>query len=109
MEPLRIEQHQAGDWHVVVAVGQVDVATAPRLRQLLTEIQYGGTDRLALDLDGVEFLDSFGLGVIVGALRRARAHDGELALVCARTRLLHLFDLTRLDRVLRIVAGVDEL
>jgi anti-sigma B factor antagonist len=109
MEPLRLEQREAGDWQVVAAIGQVDVATAPRLRQVLTELQYGGVVRLAIDLDGVEFLDSFGLGVIVGAVRRARAHDGEVALVCSRARLLHLFELAGLDRILRIVVGEGEL
>lgn len=109
MEPLRIDRHDHDGWTVVVAVGEVDVATAPLLRQVLTEAQYSGATHVAVDLDGVEFLDSFGIGVLVGAVRRAAAHDGELALVCTRERLLRLLELTRLDRIVAVVASVDEL
>lgn len=88
--------------------GQVDVATAPKLRQALTEAQYGGGRQVALDLDGVEFLDSFGLGVIVGGLKRAGSHGGHLVLVCSRSRLLHLFAVTRLDEIVPVVPSLAD-
>jgi anti-sigma B factor antagonist len=106
MELLTVGTDERGGWTVVSARGQLDVATAPRFRQVLLEAQYGGSTRVVVDLDEVEFMDSMGLGVLVGALKRARTHDGELAIACGRERLLHLFELTGLDRVLRIVPTV---
>jgi anti-sigma B factor antagonist len=108
VELLTVETAERDGWTVVVARGQLDVATAPDFRQDLVEAQYGGSTRVVVDLDGVEFLDSMGLGVLVGALKRARTHDGEFAVACARDRLLQLFALTGLDRILRIAPTVDE-
>jgi len=107
-EQVRIERRDEAGWIVLLVEGQVDVATAPRLRQALTEAQYGGGQQVALDLDGVEFLDSFGLGVIVGGLKRAGSHGGRLVIVCSRTRLLHLFEVTRLNEIVAIGATLDD-
>ena len=94
---------------MVAVSGAVDVATAQRLRQALQAAQYGGGQRLAVDLDGVEFLDSFGLGVLVGGLKRARGHGGQFAVCCRRDRLRQLLALTRLDTIRDVVADVDDL
>jgi anti-sigma B factor antagonist len=108
VEQLRIERRDEAGWVVLTVSGQVDVATAPQLRQALTEAQYGGGKRVALDLDGVEFLDSFGLGVIVGGMKRAGTHGGRLVVVCSRSRLLHLFEVTRLDEILPVAASLGD-
>jgi anti-sigma B factor antagonist len=108
VELLTVDASERDGWTVVVARGQLDVATAPGFRQDLLEAQYGGSSRVVVDLDGVEFLDSMGLGVLVGALKRARTHDGELVIACSRERLRHLFELTGLDQVLRLVSTVDD-
>ena len=97
------------DGAAVLAVrGEVDVATAPRLREHVVDAVSNGYRYIVLDLDGVEFLDSTGLGVLVGALKRVRTHEGELHFVCTQPRILKVFDITGLDRVLSIhttVAG----
>jgi anti-sigma B factor antagonist len=108
VDDIGIERHDEAGWTVLVVSGQVDVATAPRLRQALTEAQYGGEHRVALDLDGVEFLDSFGLGVLVGGCKRAGTHGGELVIVCSRSRLMHLFEVTRLQEIVPVVPSLAE-
>jgi anti-sigma B factor antagonist len=108
MELLDAETREDRGWTVVTVRGQLDVATAPRFRQVLLEAQYGGSTRLLVDLDGVEFLDSFGLGVLLGALRRARTHDGDLVLACSRQRLLHLLEVTRLRDILTVVEHAEQ-
>lgn len=108
MELLEVTSREDRGWTVVEAVGQLDVATAPRFRQVLVESQYGGASDVLVDLQGIEFLDSFGLGVLIGALKRARTHDAELVLVCSRERTCHLLTLTGLDRVFRVVGAQQD-
>ena len=104
---VEIEPDRNG-WAVVVVRGDVDVASAPRLHDDLVALISGGSQRVVLDLDDVDFLDSFGLGVVIGALKRARSHGGDLLIVCNRPRLLDLFVLTNLTRVFAIHPSIDE-
>jgi anti-sigma B factor antagonist len=106
--PMRVRSEERRGWTVVTVRGVVDVASAPELRQVLQEAQYAGSTRVLVDLDEVELLDSFGIGVLVGAHKRARTHDGELAILVTRERLRQLFVVTGLDATLHLVADPDE-
>jgi anti-sigma B factor antagonist len=97
---MTVQVHELDGWAVAQVNGDVDVATAPRLREQLIKLISDGQPRIVLDLDGVAFLDSTGLGVIVGILKRTRTHDGDLRLVCTRPQLQRLFEITSLDRTL---------
>lgn len=108
MDLLHVDTRDTDGWRVLVARGQLDVATAPQFRQALVEAQYGGEADVAIDLDAVEFIDSMGLGVLVGGVKRARSNARRLVVVCSRDRTLHLLELTGLDRVLHVVADLAE-
>ncbi len=95
--------------HTVLEVGgEVDVYTAPRLRERLIELVDGGARNVVVDLGRVDFLDSTGLGVLVGALKRLRAVGGTFSLVCAKEPLLKIFRITALDQVFPIHPSVEE-
>jgi anti-sigma B factor antagonist len=95
--------------HTVLEVGgEVDVYTAPKLRERLVELVDGGARHVVVDLGRVDFLDSTGLGVLVGALKRLRAAGGTFGLVCSKEPLLKIFRITALDQVFPIFASVDE-
>jgi anti-sigma B factor antagonist len=95
--------------HTVLEVGgEVDVYTAPRLRERLVELVDGGARDVVVDLGRVDFLDSTGLGVLVGALKRLRAAGGTFGLVCSKEPLLKIFRITALDQVFPIFTSVDE-
>ncbi|WP_121256965.1 anti-sigma factor antagonist [Nocardioides ferulae] len=88
------------DGTTIVAVGgEIDVYTAPKLRDKITELVADGVYHLVIDMENVEFLDSTGLGVLVGGLKKVRAHDGSLHLVCTQDRLLKIFRITGLAKV----------
>jgi anti-sigma B factor antagonist len=93
---------------VVQVVGEIDVYTAPQLRERLdAEIDAGRYD-LVVDLSGVSFMDSTGLGVLVGRLKQIRLNDGSMRLVCAHDRVLKVFVITGLDKVFALYPTVDE-
>ena len=87
--------------------GEVDVYTAPQLREQLIQLVDAGNRNIVVDLEGVEFLDSTGLGVLVGGLKRVRSHDGDLALVCTQRRILKVLEITGLTKVFAIHDSVD--
>lgn len=105
---IEIGEQQVDGWTVVRASGEVDVATAPALREQLTELVEAGHHRLVVDLEDVDFIDSTGLGVLVGAVRRARSVEGDVRLVCTNPRILKVFEATGLHEVFVIGATLDE-
>jgi len=101
--------HCAKDGIEVIDVqGEIDMYTAPRLRELLIDLVSKGSYQLVVNLDKVGFLDSTGLGVLVGGLKRVRAHDGSLDLVCTQQRILKIFRITGLTEVFGIYETVDQ-
>ncbi|HEX5947285.1 MAG TPA: STAS domain-containing protein [Acidimicrobiales bacterium] len=104
---LRTEVSEIAGWTVVNVWGELDVATSPTLRETLIRLVSEGSNRLVLDLEGVDFLDSTGLGTIISALKRVRTHDGDLRLVCTRARIARLFEITGLDKAVPLLPSVD--
>lgn len=97
------------DGCVVVAVrGEVDLATAPALKDRLLELVSEGKTEIVVDLSNTDFLDSTGLGAVVAAYKRVRAHEGHMRLVATSARVKRVFEITNLDRVVPICATVDE-
>lgn len=92
---------------MVTVAGELDVVGGPELRQAVMAEVRDGNLRLVLDLTGVDFIDSFGLGVVVGALKRTRLLDGDLRLVVPEPRVRRVFELCDLDRIFVLHAGVD--
>lgn len=108
MDLMLNEYSAAPDIIVVEVSGEIDVYTAPRLRETLVSLVDTGNYRLIVDMERVEFLDSTGLGVLVGGLKRVRAHDGGIDLVCTQGRILRIFRITGLSKVFNIFDTVDE-
>ena len=99
---LTLATREVDDRIVVEVSGEIDVYTAPKLRDKITELVGDEVYDIVIDLEGVEFLDSTGLGVLVGGLKKVRAHDGSLSLVCTQDRLLKIFQITGLSKVFAI-------
>jgi anti-sigma B factor antagonist len=105
---LKLDHHSKDGIEIVDVEGEIDVYTAPRLRELLIELVNNRFYQLVVNMEKVEFLDSTGLGVLVGGLKRVRAHDGSLDLVCTQERILKIFRITGLTKVFGIHDTVDE-
>jgi anti-sigma B factor antagonist len=99
---LSLETRHTDDVTIVSVGGEIDVYTAPKLRDKVTELVGEGHYQLVIDMENVEFLDSTGLGVLVGGLKKVRAHDGSMEIVCNQDRLLKIFRITGLAKVFTI-------
>lgn len=104
---LRLAVETAPDHAVLTVAGEVDVYSAPSLRQQLVQLIEGGVTRIVVNLEPVGFLDSTGLGVLVAALNRCRRLDGDVELVCSQPRILRVLEITGLTRLFTIHPTLD--
>lgn len=105
---LSLSTESAGDVRVLDIEGEVDVYSAPALREQLTALVDDGNPHLVADLTKTSFIDSTGLGVLVAGQNHAGEAGGALRVVCAQERILKLFRITGLDAVLQIFPSRDE-
>jgi anti-sigma B factor antagonist len=91
-----------GDAGAVRVSGEVDMYTAPQLKQCLLELIDGGARRIVVDLSAVTFIDSTALGVLIGGVRRVHAAGGAMALVVTGRPVHRVLSITGLDRVFSI-------
>jgi anti-sigma B factor antagonist len=105
---LTIDATKDGSTCVLAVRGEVDVYTSPLLKSRLGEAIDEGCLDLIVDLDGVGFIDSSGLGALVSGLRRVKERSGSLRVVCTKENILKVFRITGLDKVFPIVSSVEE-
>jgi anti-sigma B factor antagonist len=107
--PLSLETITVGSDCALVRVGgEIDVYTAPNLREAVLGLIASGVSHVIADLRGVEFLDSTGLGAIVGGHKRLRTIEGSLILAASPERITRLFRITGLDRAFVLSPSVPE-
>jgi anti-sigma B factor antagonist len=105
---LEIGTVRKGDACIVTISGEVDIYTSPALKAALAAASVDGCRVLVVDLNAVGFIDSSGLGVLVGALRRAREAGGDLRVVSGQEAVARILRITGLDRVFALHATLDE-
>lgn len=86
-------------------VGELDAYTVGQFREALTGL--ANVPRLVIDLSAVPFMDSAGLGALIGGIRRTRENNGEVSVVCSRPTLTRLLHTTGFDRIVPVVEDVD--
>jgi anti-sigma B factor antagonist len=87
-------------------VGELDAFTVSQFRQSLAEL--ASSNRLLIDMSAVPFVDSAGLGALIGGIRRARELGGDVAVACNRPTLTRLLRTTGFDRIVTVVETVEE-
>jgi len=104
---LQIDVTRRHGYTILSPQGEIDFATGPQLKGAITERLIAGDVNLVIDLQEVDFIESTGLGALIGGRRRAHALGGSLRLVCAEQQLLKIFRITGLDKVFAIYDSVD--
>ncbi len=105
---VSVHTYEKGGRAVVEVGGEIDVYTAPVLRERLAALHEAGRHDLLVDLRAVRFMDSTGLGVLVGVLKRVRLAGGSLALVIDNERVLKVFRITALTQIFEIHTTLAE-
>lgn len=104
---LHISHRDETGWTVVEIHGEVDVFSVPQVREHVFTCIEVGRHRLIVDLRGVPYIDSTGLGVCVSIAKRIRTHVGDLRLVITNPNILRIFRITGLHRALQIYDSVE--
>lgn len=103
---LEIQVEEAPTYVVCRPVGELDAYTVGQFREALSNV--AGTRRLLIDLSEVPFMDSAGLGALIGGIRRARESEGEVAVACSRPTLTRLLHTTGFDRIVPVAETLDD-
>lgn len=103
---LDIQTEQADGYTICRPVGELDAFTVSQFRTALAEL--ASQPRLLIDMSGVPFVDSAGLGALIGGIRRARELGGDVAVACSRPTLTRLLRTTGFDRIVTVAESVEE-
>jgi anti-anti-sigma factor len=104
---LRVDHSLQSGTADIAAHGEIDLATVNTFRSAITDALAAGAQHLVLHLEGVTYLDSSGLGTLIGAHKRVAASGGTMTIRCTQPRILRLFAITGLDRVLTVAEPDD--
>jgi anti-sigma B factor antagonist len=103
---LDIEVHQGDGYTICRPIGELDAFTVSQFRQSLSEL--ASNHRLLIDMSRVPFVDSAGLGALIGGIRRTRELGGDVAVACNRPTLVRLLKTTGFDRIVTVAETVEE-
>jgi anti-sigma B factor antagonist len=106
---IKINTRELGDQtQVVEVIGEIDVYTSPKVKEIISELIDKGNYNLVVNLEGVRYIDSTGLGVLIGALKKVREKDGSISLVCTNPQIKKIFNITGLVKIFGIYKTEDE-
>jgi anti-sigma B factor antagonist len=105
---FRTKVKEAGGYPVIELKGEIDLSTSPVFKEKVYEIIESGRKDIVIDLSGLEFMDSTGLGVLVAALKKTSMEGGSIRLVCSKKSIIKIFTITGLDKVFAIYNNLRE-
>ena len=105
---LKVNTRTVDGASIIDLQGEVDVYTAPELKQQIIDLLDSGSQRVIVNLQSVDYLDSTALGVLIGGLKRLRERNGSLDLICPNPRIKRIFEITGLDKIFDIFNTEDE-
>ena len=110
---IRVERAEETDYVQLCPEGELDAYSVAQFREAFAEL--GDESRLIVNLGGVQFMDSAGLGALIGGIRKVRENDGAIAVFCDRANISRLLHTTGFDRIVPVseelvaaVAALDE-
>lgn len=106
---IKVSSHDlSNNVSVAELQGEIDVYTSPKVKEALTELIDKGKYNLIINLEEVRYIDSTGLGVLIGALKKVREHNGTIGIVCNNPQIKKIFNITGLVKIFGIYKSEDE-
>jgi anti-sigma B factor antagonist len=105
---LQINVRNAGEAPIIDLTGEVDAYTAARFREAMLELIENGAVNLIISMENVEYIDSSGLGALVGGLKRVSERNGRIVIVCNNPQIRKVFEITGLEKVFRLYSTEGE-
>jgi anti-sigma B factor antagonist len=105
---LQISVRRSDDVAIIDLAGEVDAYTSARFREVMMDIIEDGTARLVVSMAKVDYIDSSGLGALVGGLKRTSERNGRITLICDRIQVKKVFEITGLEKVFPIFDNEQE-
>lgn len=105
---LQISVRRSGDVALIDLAGEVDAYTSARFREVMMDIIEDGISRLIVSMARVDYIDSSGLGALVGGLKRTSERDGRILIVCHQSQVRKVFEITGLEKVFPIFDTEEE-
>ncbi len=103
---IQVDEH--GKVKVLACAGRMDAQVSDLLKDRIRDLLDEGATQLVVDMEGLEFLDSSGLGALVSCLRRVKEKKGEIKLAGLRPEVRSIFEITRVSRLFHICETVPE-
>ncbi|CEG25368.1 anti-sigma factor antagonist [Bacillus sp. B-jedd] len=104
---IRLDVNESNEFVEIYVNGEIDAYTAPKLREAVFPLSEKDGVKMVIDLSEVSYMDSTGLGVIVGVFKAVRSHNGEFKLVGLSDRLIRLFEITGLADIIDINSQIE--
>lgn len=107
MKKFQVESESRNGWTIIQPRGDIDVYSAPQLRDTIAEKMGLGPPNIVLNLEFVDFIDSTGLAIMIGALKRAKELDGAFVLVKPNEQVSRVLRITDLTKVLPAFDSIE--
>lgn len=103
---IRVDRPESADYVQLCPEGELDAYSVAQFREAFAEL--GTEPRLIVNLAGVQFMDSAGLGALIGGIRKVRDNDGRIAVFCDRANISRLLHTTGFDRIVPVKEDLGE-
>ena len=110
MEGIRLETstRDAEGFTILDVSGEVDVYTAPKLKEALGAVITSGQVHLIVNMERVTYMDSSGFGTLLGALKRVRTEGGTVNLIKVSSAIERMLTITRLNTIFNVAPSLEE-
>jgi len=106
---MDIEFKDFGEYKIIEVKGEVDLYNVSELKKALFSITDGSNPNVVVDMQGINYMDSSGIGALVAGQKKMRAHNGKFALINIHEDVLNILKLATLDKFFKIYESEDDL